>query len=149
MISRKLQTEMNILWETYCFNSKVSIYYEILVVFKTFDVVCIWRMNIISFDNKDEETPKELKNNKIDVCTLQEIKKKSKCQKQYDDYSVLNKQQSKGRCPIAIQKTYQKNILESKKLLSQILIVRIDIEDLKLQIMSISSPEDTKTKQQN
>lgn len=41
--------------------------------------------NIKSFNNKEQETLKEPKDNKIDICTLQETQKKGKGQIQYNE----------------------------------------------------------------
>ena len=41
--------------------------------------------NIKTFNGKDQETLYELKDNNIDICVLQETKKKGKGQKQYEN----------------------------------------------------------------
>ncbi|XP_030754777.1 craniofacial development protein 2-like [Sitophilus oryzae] len=117
---------------------------------------CILRFatwNIKSFNNKDQETLKELKDNKIDICALQEMKKKGKSQLQYDDYLVIysgveKQTRAEEGVAIAVTRKYQSNIRDCSYLSSRMLVVRMKTEDQKLNIVSVYSPEDNKPKQE-
>ncbi|XP_030754956.1 craniofacial development protein 2-like [Sitophilus oryzae] len=117
---------------------------------------CILRFatwNIKSFNNKDQETLKELKDNKVDICALQETKKKGKGQLQYDDYLVIysgveKQTRAKEGVAIAVARKYQSNIRDCSYVSSRILVVRMETEDQKLNIVSVYSPEDNKPKQE-
>lgn len=117
---------------------------------------CIMRFatwNIKSFNNKDQETLKELKDNKIDVCALQETKKKGKGHIQYDDYLVIysgveKQTRAKEGVAIAISRKYQANIQDCSYVSPRILVVRMEAEDQTLNIVSVYSPEDNKPKQE-
>ncbi|XP_030762014.1 uncharacterized protein LOC115886850 [Sitophilus oryzae] len=115
---------------------------------------CILRFatwNIKSFNNKDQETLKELKDNKIDICALQETKKKGEGQLQYDDYLVIysgveKQTRAEEGVAMAVTRKYQSNIRVCSYVSSRILVVRMETEDQKLNIVSVYSPEDNKPK---
>lgn len=108
--------------------------------------------NIKSLNKRDQETLKELKDNKIDICALQETKKKGKGQVQYRDYimiySGVEKQtRAKEGVAIAVSVRYQSNIKECNYVSSRILVLTMEAEGQILNILSIYSPEDNKPRE--
>lgn len=98
--------------------------------------------NIKSFNNKDQETLKELKHNNIDICALQETKKKGKGQVQYNDYLVIysgveKQTRAKEGVAIAVSVKYQNNIKECTYVSSRILVIKMEAKGKTLNILSI------------
>lgn len=71
--------------------------------------VATW--NIKSLNNRDQETMNELSDNKIDICAIQETKKKGNGQKLYPEYllvysGVPKNERAREGVAIAIKKKY-------------------------------------------
>ncbi|XP_057671201.1 craniofacial development protein 2-like [Diorhabda carinulata] len=95
----------------------------------------------------------ELKDHRIDICALQETKKKGNGQQIYDDYMVIysgvsKDERAKEGVALAIHKKYTNSIEECQYTSSRILIVKLRTETQLLNIISIYAPEDNKPKQE-
>lgn len=109
--------------------------------------------NIKSFNNRDQETLNELEHHRIDICALQETKKKGKGQRQYGEYLVIysgvdKHERAKEGVALAVHKRYQNNIRECAYISSRIISIGFETKNQKLNIISVYAPEDNKPKQE-
>lgn len=107
--------------------------------------------NIKSLNNRDQETMNELSDNKIDICAIQETKKKGNGQKLYPEYlsvysGVPKNDRAREGVAIAIKKKYIGCIEECWYISSRIVVIRMNTEKQKLNILSIYAPEDNRPK---
>lgn len=109
--------------------------------------------NITSLNTKDQEVIEELSDRNIDICGLQETKKKGKGQQQYSNYILIysgvpKDQRAAAGVGILISRKYKNNLESCHYISERIIHVKIALDQQKLNVLSIYSPEDGKPKQQ-
>lgn len=109
--------------------------------------------NIKSLNNRDQEIIEELKERKIDLCALQETKKKGNGQKDYGDYVLVYSGVDKGRRAVAgvgilIHSKYKDSIEDCVYHSERILKIKLTTNKLKINVISVYSPEDCKPKEE-
>lgn len=109
--------------------------------------------NIKSLNGRDQEVLQELKDHNIDICAVQETKKKGKGQKQYQDYILIysgveKEKRAKEGVGLLIHNKFKSNINNVSYISSRIIAVSINTGNQKLNVISIYAPEDNKPQQE-
>ena len=108
-----------------------------------------WKIK--TFNSKEQDVMIELKDHKIDICAIQETKKRGKVQRMYNDYIVVysgvsRDERIKEGVALAIHKKYKDSLNECQYISSRILIVKTRTESQPLNIVTIYAPKDNKAK---
>lgn len=113
------------------------------------NIIRIATWNIKSWNNRDQELIEELKQKKIDICAIQETKKKGKGQKDYGEYILIysgveKEVRAKAGVGILLNKKLKNFIQECNYVSERILLVKLKTDGPDLNIMSVYSPENCK-----
>lgn len=92
--------------------------------------------NIKSLNGREQETLQELKDHNIDICALQETKKKGKGQIQYQDYILVysgvdRHERAKEGVALLVHNKHKLNIDRCQYISSRIIVVTIQVENQK------------------
>ncbi|KAK9881036.1 hypothetical protein WA026_014379 [Henosepilachna vigintioctopunctata] len=117
------------------------------------DIIRVATWNIKSIRNRHQKIMKELKERNIDICALQETKKKGKGQIDYGEYilaysGVDSDQNAFAGVGILIQSKYRHSIVECVYHSERILILKFSLGKKTINIISIYSPENCKPKRE-
>lgn len=107
--------------------------------------------NIRALNNKDQELIEELKHSNIEICALQETKKKGRGQYQYEDYTLIYSGVQKSKratagVGILIHNKYKNSLDGCEYVSERILSIKLKTEGATLHIISAYSPEECKPK---
>ncbi|XP_044766150.1 craniofacial development protein 2-like [Coccinella septempunctata] len=105
--------------------------------------------NVKTLNNRDQEVVKELEDKNIDICALQETKKKGKGQMWLGEYLLIysgveRDRRAKEGVALMIHKKLTQNIRECKYVSSRIVATKLRSQGKKVNIIGVYSPENCK-----
>lgn len=109
--------------------------------------------NVKTLNNKDQEIEKELKDKNIEICALQETKKKGKGQMWLGEYLIIysgverDKREKEG-VALMIHKKLTQNIQECKYVSTRIVATKLRSQKQNINIIGIYSPENCKPEEE-
>lgn len=113
------------------------------------EIMRIATWNIKTLNNKDQEVEKELRDKRIDICALQETKKKGKGQMWLGEYLLIysgveRNERAKEGVALMIHKKLAHNIQICKYVSERIIVTKLKSDNGSINIVGIYSPENCK-----
>lgn len=113
------------------------------------NIINIGTWNIRSWNARDQEILLEMEKAKIAICALSETKKKGKGMCQYGKYILIYSgcsvhERAKEGGGVVLTREHMENLIDLKYVSARILLVKLEMHDLPLNLISIYAPEANK-----